>query len=212
MRAATLFRLLVVSALVAVACTADAGPRERIVGGPCEGCEWVFAGRPARPGWDARIAPAGEPGEPLVIDGTVRDAAGAPAAGIIVYAYHTDAKGLYPPDPRHPRVRHGRLRGFARTDARGRFRFTTIRPASYPASDAPQHVHLHVLEPGRCTYYLDDLVFTDDPNLTPAMRRQVARGRGGSGVATPTRDDAGTWRVRRDIVLGAGIPDHARCR
>lgn len=201
---------LLVIVTVLLACRAHASPTEILVGGPCEGCEAVFEGRPATLAASARIAPATEAGEPLIIAGTVRDARGRAAAGVIVYAYHTDAKGLYPPSPQGTRHRHGRLRGFARTGRDGRYRFTTIRPASYPASRNPQHVHMHVVEPGRCHYYIDDVHFTDDPLLTPEVRAQADRGRGGSGVATPARADR-TWRVRRDITLGAGIADYARC-
>ncbi len=203
--------LLAVLAVLSLACTVEAGPRERVVGGRCEDCADVFVDRPRRPGWEARIAPVVEPGEPMVLEGVVRDAAGAPAAGIIVYAYHTDARGQYPPNPR---ARHGRLRGFARTDDHGRYRFHTIRPARYPGSRAPQHVHMHVIEPGRCIYWIDEVMFTDDPYLpSPGQRGTLALGRGGPAVATPERPDpAGAWLVRRDITLGAGIDDHHRCR
>ncbi len=105
------------------------------------------------------------------------------------------------------------LRGFAQTDAQGRYAFETIRPASYPVPEAPpQHVHMHVVEPGRCHYYIDDLLFTDDPRLTPEARRRMDRGRGGSGVATPVKEKSGTWSVRRDVVLGAKIGEYDRCR
>jgi protocatechuate 3,4-dioxygenase beta subunit len=205
---------LTLAASLALACHAHAGPPEPLIGGPCEGCEAVFEGRPATLAPSARIAPKGEPGEPLVIKGVVTDAVRRPVAGVIVYAYHTDARGRYPGSDEQRRTasgRHGRLRGFARTDAEGRYAFETIRPASYPVPDAPpQHVHMHVVEPGRCHYYLDDLLFTDDPRLTPEARRRMDRGRGGSGIATPAKH-AGTWSVRRDIVLGANIADYARC-
>jgi protocatechuate 3,4-dioxygenase, beta subunit len=103
------------------------------------------------------------------------------------------------------------LRGFAQTDAQGKYTFETIRPASYPVPNAPpQHVHMIVVEPGRCHYYIDDLLFSDDPRLTPDARRRMDHGRGGSGVATPAKH-AGVWRVRRDIVLGSNIADHDRC-
>lgn len=196
--------------LVAAACAETAAaPSEILVGGPCQGCEAVFEGRPAKLASVARIAPATEPGEPLVVEGVVRRANGAAVPGVIVYAYHTDASGLYPSSP-GARHRHGRLRGFAVTDREGRYVFRTIRPASYPRSNNPQHVHMHVLEPRRCHYTIDDLVFTDDPTLTAEMQRSHARGRGGIGIATPRRVGQ-TWTVRRDIVLGAGIPDYARC-
>ena len=187
---------------------------EPIVGGPCEGCEAVFEGRPETIGATSRIAPPEERGEPMVLTGTVRRKDGSPVPGIVVYAYHTDAGGAYPPNRTLAGTaagRHGRLRGFARTDARGTYRFDTIRPAGYPGTAIPQHVHLHVIEPGRCTYWIDDVLFDDDPRLTADERRSHAHGRGGPGIATPTRDAGGAWQVRRDIVLGAGIDDYDRC-
>lgn len=185
-----------------------------VVGLPCEGCEAVFDGLPESIPSQARIAPEQEPGEALRIEGTVRDGQFRAVPGIIVYAYHTDVHGVYLPDARlrgQAAYQHGRLRGWVQTDAQGRYRFDTIRPAGYPDTDLPQHIHLHVIEPGRCTYYIDDLVFTDDPRLTPAQRRQVETGRGGSGVVTPVRGETGGWQVKRDIVLGAGIPGYASC-
>jgi protocatechuate 3,4-dioxygenase beta subunit len=185
--------------------------REPVVGLPCEGCEAVFEGIPDSLEWQARIAPEGEPGVPFRIVGTVRTAAGAAAGNVIVYAYHTDAGGIYPRgseldnDVTH---RHGRLRAWVRTGEDGRYRFDTIRPSGYPNSDIPAHVHMHVIEPGRCTYYIDDILFEDDPRLDPATRKRMYRGRGGGGIAQPTRDESGRWLVRRDIVLGENIPGY----
>ncbi|MGE3172386.1 MAG: hypothetical protein AB7O97_07140 [Planctomycetota bacterium] len=188
--------------------------REPVVGLPCEGCEAIFDGLPrplpAIPS-EVRLASAREPGEALCIDGTVRRPDGRPAPGVVVYAYHTDARGVYPPDERlrgTAAFRHGRLRGWARTDADGRYAFVTIRPAGYPGTNTPQHVHMHVLEPGRCTYYVDDVLFTDDARLVPAVRQQLESGRGGSGVVTPVRGADGVWRARRDIRLGEGVPGY----
>jgi protocatechuate 3,4-dioxygenase beta subunit len=196
-----------------LACHANAQPREPLVGGPCEGCEAVFEGRPATLRSTTRIAPVTEPGEPMILEGTVRDARKQPVAGVIVYAYHTNAKGLYPTTtpPSNAVQRHGTLRAFAKTDARGAYRFETIRPASYPRTKIPQHVHMHVVEPGRCTYFIDETVFTDDPMLTDEVKqREHAEDRGGRGVVTPSKITSG-WLVRRDITLGANIPDYARC-
>lgn len=186
---------------------AKGGRREPIVGLPCEGCEAVFDGQPSTPPSHARIAPAGEPGEPLTLWGRVTNAAGDPQPGVIVYAYHTDRGGLYPPTKApvgEAARRHGRLRAWAATDARGRYQFDSIRPGSYPDSDIPEHIHLHVIERGRATYYIDDVMFRDDPKLTPRQAQAMSHGRGGSGLSTPERRN-GVWIVRRDIVLGMGI-------
>jgi protocatechuate 3,4-dioxygenase beta subunit len=158
-----------------------------------------------------RIAPENEPGEPMVISGTVFDRTGAPAPGVIVYAYHTDAAGIY---PKRERLRgteayaHGRLRAWARSDEMGRYQFHTIRPGAYPSGSNPQHVHMHVLEVGCCTYYLSSIKFTDDPLLSEAEREQALEGRGGNALVTPRRNEAGVWIVNRDIYLGRGIPGY----
>ena len=202
--------LLLLSIVIGLACHAHAGKEVVLVGGPCDGCEAVFEDRPKKLKARARIAPKDEPGEPMVIEGTVMDADGKPVKGVIVYAYQTDATGRYrqPDDPKTAAERHGRLRAFVRTGKDGGYRFDTIRPGSYPDSNNPQHVHMHVVEP-RCHYTIEDLHFTDDPLLTDAVRERMS-GKGGSGIATPTRKD-GTWWVRRDITLGLGVEDHARC-
>ena len=78
----------------------------------------------------SRIAPESEPGTPFVLHGRVLQADGkTPAAGAVVFAYQTDAKGLY----REPGKQGWRLKGWAITDQEGRFEFSTIRPAPYPA-------------------------------------------------------------------------------
>jgi protocatechuate 3,4-dioxygenase beta subunit len=180
------------------------GAAEPVIGGPCEGCELVFDGMPGSLSSAARIAPSGEPGEPMRIEGVVTGLDGRPASGVIVYAYHTDASGIYPPAS----TRHGRLRGWVRTDEEGRYRFDTIRPGAYPDGENPQHVHMHVIEPGYATYWIDSIVFIDDPLLTEDRRRATDHGRGGSGVVQPARDADDAWHVRRDILLGRGIPGY----
>lgn len=195
---------------VTLACSAGAqepANREPIVGGPCEGCSNVFVGLPADLSSTARIAEEDESGEPMRIEGTVRDTAGSAVSGIIVYAYHTDDRGIYPDGE----TRHGRLRAWARTDSQGRYRFETIRPAGYPNVRVPAHVHMHVIEPDRCTYYIDDIHFADDDRLTEAQRRRMGRGRGGPGLVTPERGQDEVWRVTRDIVVGENIPGYERC-
>ena len=126
--------------------------------------------RPKTLGPSARIAPPSEPGEPMVIHGRVVAADGkAPVANAIVFAYHTDQTGLYAPQgsPAHT----WRLRGWARTDASGRFEFHTMRPGAYPSRSEAAHVHFSV--------YTSDgirqsgaLEFDDDPLITEARRRQ----------------------------------------
>jgi protocatechuate 3,4-dioxygenase beta subunit len=193
--------------------SAESSAAEKVVGLPCEGCESVFDGMPATFTSRARIADLNEKGDAMLVEGVVRGQDGKPAPGIVVYAYQTNAGGLYPPNEKFTGStrRHGMLRGWAITDASGRYAFGTIRPGGYPGTNIPEHIHMHVIERGRCTYYIDDIVFTDDPRLTPAQRRQHDNGRGGSGVVTPAKDGK-TWKVTRDIVLGQRIGGHDNCK
>ena len=207
--------ILVLTLVCLVGCTASEGGQmtgsETIIGKPCEGCEAVFQGLPSELSAVGRIAPRGESGELMRIEGTVMHHDGTAEAGTIVYAYHTNAEGIYPREERfrgQAAYRHGMLRGWVKADKDGRYRFDTVRPAGYPKSDLPQHIHMHVIEPGRFTYYIDDIVFKDDPRLTPGKLDQYTHGRGGTGVVTPRRDLMGIWLVERDIILGEGIPNY----
>lgn len=208
-------RAVVVTAVLVLSCVqGDAlgeGDELVVVGGPCEGCETVAEGMPRELSSVGTIAPSSEPGVRMTIRGRVLDSSGEAVQGVIVYAYHTDDGGVYPRNGSGSH-RHGRLRGWARSDAEGRYAFETIRPGGYPGSTSPAHVHMHVIEESGCSYYIDDILFTDDPRLDAAARRQMARGRGGNGIVTPTSEPDGSITVVRDIVLGAAIRDYERCR
>lgn len=131
-----------------------------------------------------------EPGEPLVVSGTVRDAAGRPLADALVYAFQTDANGIYSPRGEDA----ARLFCYARTDRDGRFGFRTIRPGHYPDEDEPveAHIHFEVTSPAG-TVTLARLGFADDPFWKD---RPVPR------WAVPvTRDPDGTQRCTLDIAL-----------
>jgi protocatechuate 3,4-dioxygenase beta subunit len=185
-----------------------------IVGG-CGDCVGPYEGMPDKFTSHSRIAPRGEPGEPLTVSGQVFGTDGKPREGVIVYAYQTDDQGIYrkPEPPRSMESNHhGPLRGWVSTDAQGRYTFDTIRPANYPNTTVPAHIHMHVIERGCGTYYVDELVFTDDPKLTPEMIKEVSHGRGGEAITTPRREGADKpWHVVRDIWLGKDIPDYPGC-
>ena len=69
---------------------------------------------------------------------------------------------------------------------------------------------MHVIERGKATYYIDDVIFADDPLLTAEHRKRMRRGRGGYGESHPKRNAQGVWLVRRDITLGEKIPGYGR--
>ncbi|HYP01795.1 MAG TPA: hypothetical protein VER76_16510 [Pyrinomonadaceae bacterium] len=180
------------------------------VGGYCEGCELIYDGMPSQLNWETRIASVSEPGEPMEASGRIYQPDGrTPAPGVILYAYHTDARGIYPPatGANGVRLRHGRLRGWIKTNAKGEYKFLTIKPASYPNSTIPSHVHLIVKEADKNEYYIDDFEFEDDRFLTQQERAR-RRNYGGSGVVRLTRSSGGVWLARRDIVLGLNVPNY----
>ena len=183
--------------------------------GRCSDCDGPYEGLPGKFTSHSRIAPTSEPGEPLIVSGRVFGADGKPREGVIVYAYQTDANGIYrvPTPPRSTSSNHhGPLRGWAVSDSQGRYTFDTIRPANYPNTTIPAHVHMHVIERGCATYFIDELVFTDDPKLTPELIKQMNQGFGGTAIATPRRDGPGKpWQVERDIHLGRNLPDYPGC-
>lgn len=88
------------------------------------------------------LAPADEPGQRLVLTGTVLDSqTGEPIPNAQVYLYHADANGKYrPSDPADEST--ARLSGEVIADQAGEFRVDTIVPREY---DQPgnRHIHLH---------------------------------------------------------------------
>jgi protocatechuate 3,4-dioxygenase beta subunit len=111
------------------------------------------------------IAGANEPGQRLEISGQVFAPDGTtPVANVIVYAYQTDATGVYHNDPN---TRVARLHGWARTDAQGHYAFHTIKPEPYPGRTIAAHVHFHVWGAGFPLQWTPDLQFAGDPFLKP---------------------------------------------
>ena len=111
--------------------------------------------RPAALASTGRIAPASEPGSPLVVRGRVLTVNGAPAANAVIFAYQTDRGGLYDKPENGPHS--WRLRGWAKADAEGRFTFQTIRPGSYPNSNNPPHVHFTAFLADGTRYHAGEL-------------------------------------------------------
>jgi len=113
--------------------------------------------------WEITIAGENEAGERLVVEGIVTDDEGQPVSGATVYVYQTDARGLYAPPGEDPSV--ARLCGRMRTGDDGRYRYRTIRPASYPGGRIAQHIHYVVSVPGGDdhTFLLE---FADDALIT----------------------------------------------
>lgn len=188
---------------------AQANQTDKKVGGPCEGCEAIYEyGNKKLTSVDT-LPDFLEKGPKLKVTGTIYKKDGkTPAKDVILYIYHTDQKGVYPNkgDEKGWGKRHGYLRGWVKTGADGKYTFYTLRPASYPNSKNPQHLHPVIKEMGKSEYYIDEYQFEDDPYLT-AEQRKYCENRGGSGIKKPTK--MGDLQVfTRDIILGLNIPDY----
>jgi hypothetical protein len=148
------------------------------------------------------IAAKTEPGERMTLTLALVDKAGKPLANALVYLYQTSAKGWYADTAYHVRAnsgdaRHARLFGYVRTTKAGLAEIQTIRPGGYPDGDLPQHVHVEVIEPGH--ERVTEVVFSDDPRLTPAAKQRSIQH--GFGVGDPVKAADGTWRVRATITV-----------
>lgn len=155
----------------------------------------------AKPGWEVRLAPPGEPGQPVVVEGVVRRHDGSPAAGVMLYLHHANHQGVYPPRSDAADMhRPGYLSGWIRTDEAGRYRVLTVRPGTPAGSAAPARVHVRLHRADRAAYPLADFVFADDPRATPAYLRRAAVA-GDGGLVRGRLGADGVWRGTRTLVL-----------
>jgi len=116
-----------------------------------------------------------------------------PLAGALVEVWHADANGHYssfnrakPDDPACL------LRASLKTDAEGRYRFSTVMPAEYPGR--PRHIHFRVSHAGHATL-VTQLYFERERGMADAL------------VVALKRDDKGVALAEFDIALmraGAG--------
>lgn len=198
--------VLFIGFLLVISCNGQPAAGDRKVGGGCDGCEMMYENMPSDLKPEANIKNEADPGEPMIIEGTIFKKDGkTPAPGVILYVYHTDSKGYYS-NPKGGGNRHGHLRGWIKTGADGKYRFTTIKPAPYPGDRIPAHVHPLVKEPGMTLYWIDEYLFDDDPLVTDEVKRGEKK-RGGNGIIHLTKKN-GVWIAKRDIVLGMNIPGY----
>ena len=95
-------------------------------------------------------------GERILVQGRVLDEACKPIAGVLVEIWQANTHGRYDheKDAGNPRPLDPNFQSWAEmpTDAEGRFRFTTIKPGSYPVGDdgwvRPPHIHFRVSRRG----------------------------------------------------------------
>jgi protocatechuate 3,4-dioxygenase, beta subunit len=215
------FSLLLLMVTIALVSCAQGGPQKQVaktagtkhVGGQCEGCEAIFES----PLPFEKLSPVdtlpdfNEQGPKLEISGIVYLADGkTPAKNVVIYVYHTDQKGLYLKKGNETGwgKRHGYIRGWVKTGKDGYYKFYTLKPAPYPGSNIPAHIHATIKEPDKNEYWIDEYLFDDDPLLTKEERQKQEK-RGGYGIIR-LASDKGLLNGTRNIILGKNIPDYPK--
>jgi protocatechuate 3,4-dioxygenase beta subunit len=145
----------------------------------------------------AEAAAAAGRGQRLLVSGTVYAAdCTTPLAGATLQVWQTNADGEYGPGHGTDNLRCCWLQGSLRTDARGRYEFTTVKPGRYKgeAQPPPAHIHVEVGHPD-AGGLMTELLFEGDPALRPGVQGHVAR------LTTVAGSDPPLLRAGFDIVL-----------
>ena len=125
----------------------------------------------------ATVAAGWRGGTRLTVSGTVYGAdCETPLAGASIQVWQTNAAGEYGPGQGTGDERCCYLGAGLRTDARGRYRFETVRPGHYKgeAQPPPAHIHFEVRHPD-ADGLLTELLFEGDPHLGPDPPGAVVR-------------------------------------
>jgi len=183
------------------------------VGGSCEGCEVILQSPVAFDKLSCidTLPDFNEPGPKLELSGKIFKADGkTPAAHVVLYIYHTDQTGHYTNrnNEKSYAGRHGYIKGWIKTNEKGEYKFYTLKPAAYPGTNIPAHIHPTIKEADKNEYYIDEYLFEGDPFLT-ASQRSKQELRGGSGIITLEKK-GNMFYGKRNITLGLNIPDYPK--
>lgn len=157
------------------------------------------SGAPDTVSWKTVLAKKSDEGEPMVISGKIFQPDGKTfAPDVLIYLYHTDAYGNYGKKGEH---KHGRFRGWMLSDPKGRYEFSTIKPASYPNTTFAAHVHMTLTGENFKEDWIDSILFEGDKFISAQERSQAGKKGGFNPIVKLEKDAAGIWRATRDIQL-----------
>ncbi len=150
--------------------------------------------------WKTTIVADGEPGEPLIVSGTIYAPDGrTPLEGINLFVYQTDATGVYSTSGGGGDNRSTRIHGLMRSNKEGRYEFRTIKPGSYPNSRNAAHIHAYVSGPDYPEYWIDEYLFEGDPFISNADSEKFGGKGTFSSILTLQRSTDGVLKALRDI-------------
>ncbi len=152
--------------------------------------------------WKTTIVSDKEPGEPLIVSGTIYALDGkTPLEAAKLWVYQTDVTGIYSPVSGNGINRYTRIHGQIKTQSDGRYEFRTIKPASYPSSTVPAHIHVSLSAPNFQEYWIDNYLFEGDPFITADVRRNSHGDGRFASILKLTRGSDGVLRGVRDIQI-----------
>ena len=149
--------------------------------------------------WKAVLSKKSDKDEPMIISGMVFQADGkTPAPNILIYFYHTDSEGFY---GRKGEVRDGHFRGWLLTDAKGRYEFSTIKPAPYPNRTEAAHIHMTLTGKDFKEDSIDSILFEGDKFITTEERNSAEKKGGFNPILKLEKGADGILRGVRNIQL-----------
>jgi protocatechuate 3,4-dioxygenase, beta subunit len=150
-------------------------------------------------------------GQVIHVMGRVLSAAGTPVKGARIEVWQANTHGRYShPSDRNDAPLDPNFQGYAQltTDADGRYRFKTIKPAGYPAGSVLRPAHIHFDVAGKVNRLVTQMYFPGDPRNeddvvlgTAAEFKKLLV----ADVGPPTDDlEPDSLLARWDIVLESG--------
>ncbi len=154
----------------------------------------------------AWLASSGEPGEPVILSGTIYQEDGVtPDSGVTLFLYQTDAGGYYHRPEEN--VFHPRLYGWLATGRDGRYEIHTIVPApEILAPGEPAHIHVQVFGGGMKEHFIHEFWFQGDKRITAKDRIALSKLGGFSPVVTLTKGKDGISRGTRNMRIRPAAP------
>lgn len=149
-----------------------------------------------------RIARPNVKGERVVIQGRLIDGDGAGVSDGVIEIWQANAAGRYPhPEDRRKKALEKGFRGFGRipTDAKGRFRFSTVKPGRVPGPggtlQAP-HLNVTVFMRGLLKQLSSRIYFPGDPaNAQDPILKRVPAARRSTLVARRRAQGRLEWNI-----------------